>query len=92
MFLRLKLSGSLESDDAIYNTFREKFPKLDVSKMKELDLKSETAKVEWRQFSEGVYLVVVEGSQIIQTAKCFHLFPGVYIVVANFISPPLLQS
>ena len=53
LFHRLKLTGSKESDDRIYNTFREKFPKLDVVKFKEDDLKSETAKAEWREFSEG---------------------------------------
>lgn len=50
---RLKLSGSQEMDDKIYNDFREKFPALKIDKLTEDDLKSESAKSEWRAFAEN---------------------------------------
>jgi len=44
---QLKLSLQ---DDLIYEEFRKKFKDFDVSNIKEDNLKSETAKREWRQF------------------------------------------
>lgn len=46
----LKLSGSRESDDTIYKDFKESFPGLNVVKFVEDDLKSDKAKVAWREF------------------------------------------
>ena len=40
-------------DDDIYAKFRESFPDLKVGALKEADLKSESAKKEWREFCEG---------------------------------------
>ena len=40
-------------DDEIYAKFRESFPDLKVGALKEADLKSESAKKEWREFCEG---------------------------------------
>jgi len=48
----LKLSGSRESDDTIYKDFKESFPGLTVVKFVEDDLKSDKAKVAWREFCE----------------------------------------
>ena len=46
----LKLSGSRDSDDAIYNDFKESFPDLNVAKFVEDDIKSDKAKEAWREF------------------------------------------
>ena len=40
-------------DDEIYAKFRESFPNLKVGSLKEADLKSDSAKKEWREFCEG---------------------------------------
>jgi len=48
---RLKLSGSQDLDDEIYKDFKESFPKLNIAKLTEEDLKTEKAKGEWREFS-----------------------------------------
>ena len=40
-------------DDEIYAKFRESFPDLKVGALKEADLKSDSAKKEWREFCEG---------------------------------------
>jgi len=40
-------------DDDIYAKFRESFPDLKVGALKEADLKSDSAKKEWREFCEG---------------------------------------
>lgn len=37
-------------DDAIYTAFRERFPKLDVKRLVESEIKSEESKKEWREF------------------------------------------
>jgi len=50
---RLKLTGSKESDDKIYQHFKETFPDLPIGNLKEEDIKAEGAKAKWRQFSES---------------------------------------
>lgn len=50
---RLKLTGSKESDDLIYQDFREQFSSLQVGSLTEQDLKSEEAKTKWRTFAES---------------------------------------
>ncbi|KAH9376567.1 protein PBDC1 [Haemaphysalis longicornis] len=37
-------------DDAIYTAFRERFPKLDVKRLVESEIKSEESKKDWREF------------------------------------------
>jgi hypothetical protein len=49
---RLKLTGSLESDTKIYEHFKETFPKLNVGKLTEADIKAEAEKIKWREFSD----------------------------------------
>lgn len=39
-------------DDQIYQVFREDFPKFDVSKVNDANIKSPAAKLEWRTFIE----------------------------------------
>ncbi len=44
--------GSLESDTKIYEHFKETFPDLSIGKLTESDIKSEDAKLKWREFSD----------------------------------------
>ena len=48
---RLKLTGSQDMDDKIYEDFKKSFPNLNVGNLTEDDLKTEKAKAEWREFS-----------------------------------------
>lgn len=49
---RLKLTGSAEQDDAVFKDLQESFPSLNVQCLTEADLKSDTQKAKWREFSE----------------------------------------